>query len=72
MSFRIRWMKFLMLVLCSGILTSIECPHLVFNSFKSGVTNWVTGSFTTVNVGQLGEALLNSLFPSVGQNSAGT
>jgi len=46
-------------LLCSSILLGIQCPPIVVDSFKYGVTNWVTGSFSAVSFTQFSDFILN-------------
>jgi hypothetical protein len=46
-----RWLrKRLPFLLCSTILLGVNCPPLVVDSFKTGITRWVTGAFSTIDL----------------------
>jgi hypothetical protein len=71
MSIRTRIMKFLLLICCSGILLSIQCPPLVVSSFKSGISQWVSGSLTNSTLfTQLGDMLIGQF--TGGSTTGGT
>jgi len=50
MAARTRLRKCLLFVISSTILLSLSCPPMVVDSFKTGVTRWVSGSFSTMDL----------------------
>lgn len=48
------------LALCSTILLGIQCPPIVMDAFKSGVTSWVSGSVGSIDLTQFTDVLIAS------------
>jgi hypothetical protein len=50
--------KRLPLLLSSLILLSVSCPPMVVDSLKTGITRWVSGSMSSINLEPFMDALI--------------
>lgn len=68
---RTRLIKFLALSCCSGILLSVQCPPLMIQSVKMGISSWVGGTGTVV-LSQLSDLLIGGFLTGTGWGTLGT
>jgi hypothetical protein len=50
--------KRLPFILCSSILLGIQCPPIVVDSVKTGVVQWVSGSFSLLDLTALSDLVI--------------
>jgi len=57
-----RWLrKRLLFLLCSTILLGVNCPPMVVDSFKTGITRWVSGAVSTIDLTDYTDLILGQI-----------